>query len=363
MSVEMMGSREQNMKIMYVDASMDGHHLTYLNYLLKKAPDGSFAALPSCTDRAEGRVRVTGIESIRGFHEYGAWMKALRRIAREEKPDLIHFLDGDTMMRHLGRGLSRFGESRLVITFHHFFEGKAREISMKNMLRNAAAGVFHTEEICGKVRSLGCGSAVCIPYPCFLDVPPVPGEGYKNQPPKLLALGATRYDKGLDLLLEALRRVKRPFKLVIAGKAEDFDEAFVLKNIEPYRGQVELALHFLSDEEVQNFLVDADIIVLPYRKIFDGASGPMCEGLYLGKTILGPDHGSLGSLIRQSHAGYVFESENTGKLAERIEYALAHPCLYDETARQAQQELRPELFAERYAELYEMVVKMEKATP
>ena len=103
--------------------------------------------------------------------------------------------------------------------------------------------------------------------------------------------------------------------------------------------------------------MEADIIVLPYRKIFDGASGPMCEGIYLGKTIVVPDHGSLGKLIRQSHTGYVFESENVDELAACLNYALHHPCFYDLEAYKAQQELRPELFTERYMRIYEKVLQ------
>ena len=118
------------MKVMYVDASIDGHHLVYLKYLLKSVYGGSFAVLTSIPYGMEDCVRIAGTGSIRGFEEYGRWMKKLRGIAAEEKPDIIHFLDGDTMMRNMGRGLTRFADSGLVITFHHFFEGKAREISM-----------------------------------------------------------------------------------------------------------------------------------------------------------------------------------------------------------------------------------------
>ena len=144
---------------------------------------------------------------------------------------------------------------------------------------------------------------------------------------------------------------------MIAGKPEDFDEAFIRQKAERYQDRVELCLHFLSDEEVKQFLQEADIIVLPYRKLFDGASGPMCEGIYLGKTIVGPEHGSLGQLIRSTHTGYTFESENVEKLAACLEYALSHPCLYDDTAYAAQQELKPELFAERYLRIYQKAMK------
>lgn len=345
------------MKVMYVDASIDGHHLVYLKYLLKSVYGGSFAVLTSIPYGMEDCVRIAGTGSIRGFEEYGRWMKKLRGIAAEEKPDIIHFLDGDTMMRNMGRGLTRFADSGLVITFHHFFEGKAREISMKRMLQHADAGVFHTKTICEKVKGFGCKNVKCVPYPCFLDLPPVESGGYRNDPPVLLALGGTRHDKGLDILLKALEGVKAPFQLVIAGKPEDFDEDYIVSHTEKYRDRVRLCLRFLSDEEVKEFLVESDIIVLPYRREFDGASGPMCEGIYLGKTIIGPSHGSLGSQLKSSHAGYTFESENAEQLAACIEYALEHPCIYDKTACQMQKELSPELFAERYLRIYREILQ------
>ena len=83
----------------------------------------------------------------------------------------------------------------------------------------------------------------------------------------------------------------------------------------------------------------------------------MCEGIYLGKTIVGPDHGSLGSLIRQQHVGYSFESGNPTALAVCLEKALKEPCRYDETARKAQKELSPELFRKRYRQLYKEIIK------
>ena len=119
------------MKIMYVDASTDGHHLTYLNYLLQAVPGDSFAVLPQDTDKVKGRARKISAAGTRSFQEYGNWMKELRGIAEEERPDIIHFLDGDSMMRHFGRGLARFKNARIIITFHHLVGGKARELSMR----------------------------------------------------------------------------------------------------------------------------------------------------------------------------------------------------------------------------------------
>ncbi len=45
----------------------------------------------------------------------------------------------------------------------------------------------------------------------------------------------------------------------------------------PYRNRVKLYLDFLTDEEFEMAIQAVDAIVLPYRKTFNGASGPLGE--------------------------------------------------------------------------------------
>lgn len=343
------------MKIMYVDISIYGHHLIYLNGLLQAVSSESFSVLPEHEGQVIGRCRNISAPAIRTFSGYRKWMKELKKIAAEEHPDIIHFLDGDTIMRYFGWGLSGFAPSKVVITFHHFFQGKLREISIRRMLKQAAVGVFHTEQIVNKVKAFGCHNIKCVPYPCFLKTSMLKSIGYQNDPPVLLALGGTRYEKGLDILLQALKSVKSPFRLLIAGGVTDFDEEYVKKAVQSYRSCVEWDLRVLTEEEVLAYLQRADIIVLPYRRLFDGASGPMCEGVYLGKTILGPNHGSLGELIRKYHIGYTFESENIADLCRCLDAALCSPFVYDEIAIEYQKSLQPEIFKKSYVEIYQQI--------
>ncbi|MCI9621916.1 MAG: glycosyltransferase family 4 protein [Lachnospiraceae bacterium] len=343
------------MKIMFVDTSTYGHHLVYLNNLLQAASGESFAVLPKNQEAVAGRCIMIPKPAIRSFSSYRKWIKDLRKTVEEEHPDIIHFLDGDTIMRYFGWGFTGFGDCRIVITFHHFFPGRLRKISMKSMLKRAAAGVFHTENIAEKVKAFGCGNVYCIPYPCFLNVPMQRGEGYKSDPPVLLALGGTRHEKGLDLLLEALDFIEQPFHLIIAGGVTDFDEHFVEKAVQKYHQNVEWNLRLLTDEEVLDYMQRSDIIVLPYRRVFDGASGPMCDGVYLGKTILGPNHGSLGELIWKYHVGYTFESESTADLIRGLSTVLSAPFIYDGTAEEYQKALSPEKFKASYLKLYEQI--------
>lgn len=66
----------------------------------------------------------------------------------------------------------------------------------------------------------------------------------------------------------------------------------------------------MTDEEFEMAIQAVDAIVLPYRKTFNGASGPLGEGVAKGKMIIAANHGSLGDIVEKNHLGYTFESEN-----------------------------------------------------
>lgn len=340
------------MKVMYVDYSVEGHHLEYLKYLSKSNSYESIAVLPQQVENLQIKQIVCSKLDLKKkkLLDYLKYMKQLKRIAEDEHVDVIHFLDGDSAMRYFDIGYRYLQKFHTVVTFHHLFPGKLREISVKRILNSVSMAVVHTDEIKETFYSYGCENVVCIHYPCFL--PLKCNEKEKKESKTLLALGGTRYDKGLDLLLDALNMISEEFQLIIAGKEEFFTRAFIEKAIEPYKNKVLLNLKFLSSKEVEDYLEDADIIVLPYRKQFDGASGPMCEGAFLGKQIIGPNHGSLGAAIRKNHIGVTFESENTKDLARCIEQSLREEFFYDEIAKEYQKSLNPEEFFRKHESLY-----------
>mgnify|MGYP000270178661 CR=1 FL=1 len=64
-----------------------------------------------------------------------------------------------------------------------------------------------------------------------------------------------------------------------------------------YKERVHLYLNYLSDEELEMAFQAVDVIVLPYRKTFNGASGPLGEGVGKEKMIIGTNYGSIGDII------------------------------------------------------------------
>ena len=168
----------------------------------------------------------------------------------------------------------------------------------------------------------------------------------------LLALGGTRKGKGLDILLEALKRVQEPFHLIIAGKEEDFKKDFILEHTITYTENVSLFLEFLTDEKFSLCLNAADIVVLPYRKVFDGASGPLGEGVWHYKMIVGPDHGSLGDIVKMNHLGKTFKSEDADVLSEVLNETIKMEWEPDEKYLEYRQSLDPAFFQKKYMKLY-----------
>ena len=349
------------MKIMLITSALSGHNIPYLKSLLRSIEAEMVLCVPDHSSDGcfnAGRIYINPF--IRnGKSSYFQWMRDIKKIARKEKPDIVHFLVGDALYHYAGFGIGSI-RAKKVITCHHVrnWSPLAQRI-YRHISHRVDAMVYHTDSLVSRMNRLGILNAYHIEYPHFNDKPGIDPSDAKRMlglpddgTPVILALGGTRFTKGLDLLLEALNAVDAAFYLLIAGKEENFSEAYVREHSAGYREQVFLKLRFLTDEEFALCLDACDIVCLPYRKSFDGASGPLGEGVHRGKMIVGPAHGSLGSIIRNNHLGRNFESENVQALAGALNAAIRETWEPDEAYRRYQSSLEPELFQEKYRELY-----------
>lgn len=348
------------MKVLFVDISTSGHHLTYLSALALQKDIEPVLVLPEKVDMDCKQYVVARDKHT--LSAMNAWLKNVLLVAQKEKPDIIHFLYGDIFYRFFGFGLGQFKKFKTVVTLHWVKTGFVERISTKMLCTKMDRVVVHSEYIRQVLQSYGVKNAVHIEYPQFNELK-IPKEdacqyfGLEKDVPVIACIGNTRYDKGLDILLEALKRVNAPFRLLIAGKAEAFDEDYIAQHIAGYEERVTRCLYFLSDEELSNALCASDLIVLPYRKKFDGASGPLGEGVALGKCIVGPNHGTLGYTIEQNHLGYTFESENADDLAHTLDIALQEKFYRDEVYSSYKNSLRVDYFKDKYQRVYHDLMK------
>ncbi len=112
-----------------------------------------------------------------------------------------------------------------------------------------------------------------------------------------------------------------------------FHQGFIEEKVNNTRCNTIVRIKELSSEEFGWYCDASDCIVLPYRKIFRGTSGPLTEAVWRRKPVVGPDHGSLRDLIGTNHLGYLFESENAESLAGAIDTYLRSPGDFSWTDR------------------------------
>lgn len=352
------------MRVLLIETQVTGHHGAYLNGLCKVfgEEDEYQIVLPE---------RMTNFELLKtkaiyipwmnkGKRQYFQWLGKIIRYTKQYRPDLIHFVYGDDLYRYFGIGLEMLNKiAPVIVTFHQIRRSRLRDFSLRQISAKSQSIIVHTKQLFGQLKEMGIKNIYHIEYPKFNNHERLNKENalrkleIENTEGKvLLALGGTREDKGLDILLEALQGVKEPFHLIIAGKEEKFSSVFIEERARNYYSRVTCFLEFLSDDKLETCLNAADIIVLPYRRSFDGASGPMGEGVWLRKEIIGPQHGSLGKTIEENHLGYTFKTEDSLSLGKVIAEALIKDWKPDEIYEAYRKELDPNRFVEDYRRVY-----------
>lgn len=141
-----------------------------------------------------------------------------------------------------------------------------------------------------------------------------------------LFFGQIKKVKGLDILLKALLEVSKKdpsVLLVIAGKVWKDDYSEYEKIIDEYglKQYVEQRIGFIEDEDVPNYFGAADVIVLPYRKIYN--SGVLIKSMSLGTPVVASDFGPFSEFVDHGKNGFLFKAGDVKSLSEQLILALS----------------------------------------
>jgi D-inositol-3-phosphate glycosyltransferase len=143
----------------------------------------------------------------------------------------------------------------------------------------------------------------------------------------ILFYGNIKPYKGLEYLITAFQQfLTRPedYRLIIAGRpdnCEDYWRAIREEIRQVERSQVILRADFIPDGETEVYFKAADLLVLPYRHIYQ--SGVLMLGYSFGLPVAAADVGSLRDEIVEGETGFVFRPEDPGDLARAIEQYFA----------------------------------------
>jgi glycosyltransferase involved in cell wall biosynthesis len=140
----------------------------------------------------------------------------------------------------------------------------------------------------------------------------------------LLFFGNIAPYKGLEYLVSAfagLLNRDRSYRLIIAGRLKGSEGYW--KQIQQgiarsgIRDRVIERIEYIPDEETELFFKAADVLILPYTRVFQ--SGVLFLGYSFGLPAIASDVGSLKEEIIEGETGFVFKPGDLSDLASKID--------------------------------------------
>lgn len=146
--------------------------------------------------------------------------------------------------------------------------------------------------------------------------------------PFLLFFGQIKEVKGLDILLNALPNVIKKFpsiQLVIAGKVwkDNFSQYQALIEKHKLNNHVISHIRYIPDDLVGYYYSASDLVVLPYRKIYQ--SGALLMAMSFGRPVLVSNLEGMTEVIHDDVNGFVFRQGDSEHLAQRLNEVLSVP--------------------------------------
>ena len=160
--------------------------------------------------------------------------------------------------------------------------------------------------------------------------------GFSSDQRVLLFFGQIKDVKGLDVLLTGFasaRKEDSSLHLLIGGRVwkTDFSKYAALiqrHGLSPY---CSLHIRYIKDTEVPFFYRCADLVVLPYLRIYQ--SGVVLQAMSYGCPVLVSDIAGMLEAVEDESTGFVFRSQDPEHLAQRISDIFSIPGHSESVAR------------------------------
>ena len=176
----------------------------------------------------------------------------------------------------------------------------------------------------GKVSVIPFGINNTIPSTSLSSAEAKRQLGIRGSDRTLLFFGNIAPYKGLEYLISAFAELSnkdRSYRLIIVGKPKE-SEGY-LKQIQQamarsgIRDRVINRIEYIPDEETELFFKAADVLVLPYARVFQ--SGVLFLGYSFGLPAIAADVGNLKEDIVEGETGFVFKPQDSSDLVRKID--------------------------------------------
>lgn len=306
---------DQNLK------GLSGHNATTALAILDADPDAEVVANTQCALEHPRIQKVLSVSfnspAVRfpggGSLLYRIWAtlravcynnrflrRALDTTAARRERQIWIWRDGDARNAYAALGLARrYAKLRIILYFHNhpsrlllrLFAIKMRLLRVRNLV------CVHEDHDLAKrfsdVTGLDCG---VLPFP-FPVRPPRPISGTEKEPPVIAVLGSPRIEKGIDIVVDAIRQLTQELKddrLRFVIQAQDTGDNSVKPALAALQAQaaqlpaIRLIDEPLPEEAYAAELYKADVLLLPYRLSAYALrnSGVVMEGISAGKVLV-----------------------------------------------------------------------------
>jgi glycosyltransferase involved in cell wall biosynthesis len=283
----------------------------------------------------------------------GALTKALRvlayygrliRYAATAEPKIFHILWNNKFEAFDRTALMLYYKAlrkKIVLTVHNVNAGKRdlndsalNRATLKMQYRLADHIFVHTHDMKKELMAdfgVSPAAVTVIPFGMNATVPntsllPVEAKlrlGISPSEKTMLFFGNIAPYKGLEHLVAALPLLKSGgYRLIIAGNpkagVEDYWQG-IRRVIDAGVAGTEILekIEFVPDSETELYFKAADVLVLPYKHIFQ--SGVLFLAYNFGLPVLAADVGSLHEDVEEGETGFMFKPEDPADLARAIE--------------------------------------------
>lgn len=276
---------------------------------------------------------------LRAFRFIKGLFKSLNS-SKKKKSQIVHYHFFHTsIMEFIMVVLAKAYGFKIVVTAHDvesFVDGSSDKIS-KYIYNQADAIIAHNEFTKNELVKKKVGKTnniYIIPHGNYIPVVrhDISKEksslklGLEHTDDKIiLFFGQIKEVKGLDILINSIPEVKKHvqnIKLLVAGRPWKDSFTKYMDAIEKANILDKTILHirYIENNEVDYYFNYADIVVLPYKKIYQ--SGVLLNALSYKKSVVVSDLPAMKEMITDGENGFIFKSEDEKDLANILIKAL-----------------------------------------
>lgn len=332
---------------------------------------GCRVSLYTCDETADPQIPGLGFYPFyRGIYGCGSrWTRMIRFIRGSvtvlsntvtRREAICHYqVFNDLLPELVVIALAKLLRRKIVLTVHDV-SSLAGPVTWKRRMtgwvyRRADGVIVHNTVSMRELESLGLPSRMIrvIVHGHYLDsvrkMPPAAEArralGIDPGVKVVLFFGQIKDVKGLDLLIGALREVAHAVPnvvLLIAGRPwkTDFARYDALIETAGVRSRCLLHIRFIPDDDVSTYYAAADVVALPYRRIYQ--SGVLMMAMTYGRAVVVSDLPGMTEIVSDGTNGYVFSLASTGSLAKTLIRALRNDDERGEIAARSLEYVRRE---------------------